>query len=578
MLNRISLGIIILICACQVDKEPSSESIQWQGFEAGVFDEAKKTKKLVFLEIGANWCHWCHVMDDSTYSDKKVQAYLNENFILCREDQDERPDLYAAYKKWGWPAIVVFDENAETLLLLKGFQEKSKFLSILKKVVENPIPIVSETEDSVGTNPPSEISLFERKHKTTLDYTQGGMLSVNRSLFSTTFLYALARANEDDSLKKWADLTLQNSYKLVDPVWSGVYQYSAKRSWDHPHYEKLLRIQSDYIVAYSVYGATTNSTEAIKKAKEIYGYCQRFLKTDNPLFYNSQNADLKSGEHSEDYYALNEEARLALGTPSVDKRIYLKENAGLIVALAKLGAASDRIEYVVKGIQMTDYILKNYKAKNGLFCREQGNESLFSLADNSAFLEVLMTYYQLTGNQVYLDEAKNLGLKIIQSFNSPKGLSATKGTTPLPPVIVGKDNLEGIMRLNFLAYLSGDDAFKKFSKETFDKLNLSETSTMDIPNSLVVQTKEQLASEPFQVKLISNGQIEVQKRAFLSELLVQPEPYLIFKELAVDKMTAEESEMFGTVEAGTLFMCTSSYCSAPIRKRSELRTFLNEQK
>jgi uncharacterized protein YyaL (SSP411 family) len=578
MLNRISLGIIILVCACQVNKEPSSESIQWQGFEAGVFDVAKKTKKLVFLEIGANWCHWCHVMDDSTYSDKKVQTYLNENFILCREDQDERPDLYAAYKKWGWPAIVVFNDNAETLLLLKGFQEKSKFLSILQKVVENPIPIVSETEDSIGTNPPSEISLFEREHKTTLDYTQGGMLSVNRSLFSTTFLYALARANEDDSLKKWADLTLQNSYKLVDPVWSGVYQYSAKRSWDDPHYEKLLRVQSDYIVAYSVYGATTNSPEAIKKAKEIYGYCQRFLKTDNPLFYNSQNADLKSGEHSEDYYALNEEARLELGTPSVDKRIYLKENAGLILALAKLGAASDQLEYVAKGIQMTDYILKNYKSKNGLFCRERGNESLFSLADNSAFLEVLMTYYQLTGNKVYLDEAQNLGLKIIQSFNSPKGLSATKGTTPLPPAIVGKDNLEGIMRLNFLAYLTGDEVYKKFAKETFGKLNLSGTSTMDLTKSLVIQTKKQLESEPFQVKLISNGQIDEQKRAFLSEILVQPEPYLIFKELAVDEMTAEESEMFGTVEPGTLFMCTSSYCSAPIRKRSELRTFLNEQK
>ncbi len=578
MLNRISLGIIILIYSCQFEKDSSLETIQWQRFEAGVFEAAKESKKLVFLEIGANWCHWCHVMDDSTYSDQKVQSYLQENFILCREDQDERPDLYAAYKKWGWPAIVVFNENAETLLLLKGFQEKSKFLSILKKVVENPIPIASEIEDSISPNQPSEINLFEIEHKKTLDYAQGGMLSVNRSLYSVTFLYALARANVDDSLKKWTDLTLQNSYQLVDPVWSGVYQYSAKSSWDHPHYEKLLRVQSDYICAYSVYGAITNSAEAIKKAEEIYGYCQLFLKTDNPLFYNSQNADLKSGEHSGEYYALNETARLKLGSPAVDKRIYLKENAGMIVALAKLGAASDNVEYVSKGIQMTEYILKNYKAKKGLFCREKGNESLFSLADNSAFLEVLMTYYQLTGNKLYLDEAQNLGHKIIQGFNSPKGLNATKGSTPLPPAIVGRDNLEGIMRLNYLAYLTGEDTFKKFAKETFRKLNLSKTSTMDITNSLVVQTKKQLETEPFQVKLISNGQIKDQKRAFLSELLLQPEPYLIFKELAVEEMTAEESEMFGTVEAGTLFMCTSSYCSAPIRKRSELRTFLNEQK
>lgn len=140
MLNRISLGIIFLLCACNFEAEKSEDTLQWQPFDAGVFETAKKTKKLVFLEIGANWCHWCHVMDDSTYSDKKVQAYLNENFILCREDQDERPDLYAAYKKWGWPAIVVFDENAETLLLLKGFQEKSKFLSILKRLWKIQLP------------------------------------------------------------------------------------------------------------------------------------------------------------------------------------------------------------------------------------------------------------------------------------------------------------------------------------------------------------------------------------------------------------------------------------------------------
>lgn len=578
MLNRISLGIIILVCACQVDKEPSSETIQWKGFEAGVFDEAKKTKKLVFLEIGANWCHWCHVMDDSTYSDKKVQTYLNENFILCREDQDERPDLYAAYKKWGWPAIVVFDENAETLLLLKGFQEKSKFLSILKKVVENPIPITSETADSAFSNQPLEIAELENQHKKTLDFVQGGMLSVNRSLYSVSFLYALSRANSDDSLKRWADLTVQNSYQLVDPVWSGVYQYSAKSSWNHPHYEKLLRVQSDYIRAYSIYGGITNSRAALQKAEEIYGYCQRFLKTENPLFYNSQNADLKSGEHSADYYALEEAGRLKLGTPSVDKRIYLKENADLILALSILGAATNKIEYVSKGIQMTEFILKNYKGKNGLFSREKGNESLYSLADNSVFLEVLMSYYQLTGNQLYLKEAENLGHKIIEYFDAPNGLNATKGTTPLPPVIVSKDNLEGIMRLNYLSKLTGEGAFKKYALEKLAKLNDSETTKNENTKTLVIQAKQQLESEPFLVKLISNGENEEARRAFLTELLIQPAPYFIFKEISVGEMTTEESEMFGTVEPGTLFMCTSSYCSAPIRKQSELRTFLNEQK
>ena len=50
------------------------------------------------IDIGAVWCHWCHVMDESTYSDPQVAAALNSEFVPVKVDTDERPDLDDYYQ------------------------------------------------------------------------------------------------------------------------------------------------------------------------------------------------------------------------------------------------------------------------------------------------------------------------------------------------------------------------------------------------------------------------------------------------------------------------------------------------
>lgn len=67
--------------------------IEWQPWSDQIFAHAAKEQKLVLLDLGAGWCHWCHVMDEQTYADPAVSALLREKYLAVRVDADARPDL-----------------------------------------------------------------------------------------------------------------------------------------------------------------------------------------------------------------------------------------------------------------------------------------------------------------------------------------------------------------------------------------------------------------------------------------------------------------------------------------------------
>src|SRR5205823_4738995 len=73
----------------------------WSKFDADAFARAKRENKLILLDGAAEWCHWCHVMDETTYLDPEVGAVLRDRFVTIRVDVDERPDLAERYGEWG---------------------------------------------------------------------------------------------------------------------------------------------------------------------------------------------------------------------------------------------------------------------------------------------------------------------------------------------------------------------------------------------------------------------------------------------------------------------------------------------
>src|ERR1700694_2884192 len=87
------------------------QPIQWNEGGEDAFPTAQRENKPVLLDIGAVWCHWCHVMDRESYDDAEVAAIVNEHYIAVKVDRDERPDIDSRYQaavgaltgQGGWP-------------------------------------------------------------------------------------------------------------------------------------------------------------------------------------------------------------------------------------------------------------------------------------------------------------------------------------------------------------------------------------------------------------------------------------------------------------------------------------------
>ena len=87
------------------------QPIRWHQWGEEAFAAAQRENKPILLDIGAVWCHWCHVMDRESYDDPEVARIVNENFIAVKVDRDERPDIDSRYQsavqamtgQGGWP-------------------------------------------------------------------------------------------------------------------------------------------------------------------------------------------------------------------------------------------------------------------------------------------------------------------------------------------------------------------------------------------------------------------------------------------------------------------------------------------
>src|SRR5512141_430789 len=87
------------------------QPIKWHEWGEEAFALAKRENKPVLLDIGAVWCHWCHVMDRESYENAETAQIVNQHFIAIKVDRDERPDVDSRYQaavqaisgQGGWP-------------------------------------------------------------------------------------------------------------------------------------------------------------------------------------------------------------------------------------------------------------------------------------------------------------------------------------------------------------------------------------------------------------------------------------------------------------------------------------------
>src|SRR5271157_4774695 len=92
-------------------RSAAHQPVLWREWNGAAFALAQAEDKPILLDIGAVWCHWCHVMDRESYEDAEIARIINDHFIAVKVDRDERPDVDARYQaavsaisgQGGWP-------------------------------------------------------------------------------------------------------------------------------------------------------------------------------------------------------------------------------------------------------------------------------------------------------------------------------------------------------------------------------------------------------------------------------------------------------------------------------------------
>lgn len=102
-------------------KSAAHQPVSWWAWGPDAFAEAKRLDRPILLDIGAVWCHWCHVMDGESYEDPAIAELLAEGFVCIKVDRDERPDVDARYQRavqalsgmGGWPLTAFLTPDGE---------------------------------------------------------------------------------------------------------------------------------------------------------------------------------------------------------------------------------------------------------------------------------------------------------------------------------------------------------------------------------------------------------------------------------------------------------------------------------
>ena len=67
-------------------KQHATNPVDWYPWGDEALQNAKKIDKLLLISVGYSSCHWCHVMEEESFTDYEVAEVMNANFINIKVD------------------------------------------------------------------------------------------------------------------------------------------------------------------------------------------------------------------------------------------------------------------------------------------------------------------------------------------------------------------------------------------------------------------------------------------------------------------------------------------------------------
>ena len=412
--------------------------VHWREWSEESFAAAKAQDKPILLDIGAVWCHWCHVMDDGipgdpvhtgTYSNPDIARVIEERYIPIKVDNDRRPDINTRYNQGGWPTTVFLSPDGK-MLYGETYVEPKRMIGLLAHVADyyrdnkdkinaalneqEDIVAGSTPLDSLPTDVPSDISRsVAAAIKSNFDAVYGGFGSQPKFPHPEALILAIEewRRTGDEALKEIVTLTLTGMAGggMYDRFAGGFFRYSTTRNWSVPHYEKMTQDNARLSMACLLAGAAFDDSRFTDVALDVHNFMLNVMRSDETgCFGGSQDADME--EH---YYGLPRDERALLPTPYIDWTVYVDWNAMMVSSLIlryKLVEPDPNILVVAE--QVYAFIAKRIYPNHYFADGKAGGETGM-LTDLVSLIEAASALYEVTGQLEYLADASRFADTIL---------------------------------------------------------------------------------------------------------------------------------------------------------------------
>ena len=314
--------------------------VNWFPWGDDAFATAKRLERPVLISIGYSTCHWCHVMEEESFDDPTLAAYLNANFIAIKVDREVRPDVDAIYMaavhamgiNGGWPLNVFVTPERKPFYGGTYFPPtprggrpsfRQALEAISSQYKEDPerferqaeqltAKIRASLEGSVAATsqsiPTEVIVKMAQYYSDYSDPTWGGMNRAPKfpSSLPVRFLLRYANRTGDARAVEVASLALEKMAAggIHDQVGGGFHRYSTDTKWLVPHFEKMLYdnalLVQDYLEAWQ----KTQRQEFADIAVKTLRYVAKEMTAPGGAFFSATDADSvnQHGESEEGYF------------------------------------------------------------------------------------------------------------------------------------------------------------------------------------------------------------------------------------------------------------------------------------
>jgi uncharacterized protein len=345
------------------------QPIQWHEWGEEAFAAAQRENKPMLLDIGAVWCHWCHVMDRESYDDAEVAAIVNEHFIAVKVDRDERPDIDSRYQaavsavsgQGGWPLTAFLTPDGKPFYggtyfpptdgygrpsfkrvltsIANAYKEKHGDVVEQAKMVESAIAQAESFAGRGGRVSVSIIAAIQKSAFSMFDPQHGGFgqapkfphpsaldLLIERYASKVKIPTLAAKdaasmghprelGGRDDELRNVVVTSLEHMANggVYDQLAGGFHRYSVDERWVVPHFEKMCYDNSELLKNYVHAYQATGSEFFASVARDIIRWMDEWLSDrERGGFYASQDADISMDDDGDYFTWTLDEARAVL--------------------------------------------------------------------------------------------------------------------------------------------------------------------------------------------------------------------------------------------------------------------------